>query len=467
MKLIIVRRYGFALGAFAIACVQSASAAFAGEPWRLDEALGAPDWLDAGGSYRIRYETLDGAFRKGAAGSDQILVERLLFGVRAHWNAVYLGAELEDSRTQLADAGTPLGTDEVDTFEPLQIYAGLRESDVVQSGDSLDVRAGRITIDAGSRRLVARNRFRNTLNAFTGIEGVWTGAGGTEVQAFYVLPVQREPANRDALAHNSTQLDKESFRVELWGILVSQKNLLGRASGEVYLYGLHERDRPGVAVADRDLYTPGLRLFAKPKAGAWDFEIEGALQFGTSRFTPSPSDTADLDHFAGFFHGDVAYSFDVQWSPRLVLQYDYASGDEHPGDRVNNRFDTLFGARRFDFGPTGIYGAFARSNIDSPGFRIEAKPAAGLGGFIGYRAVWLAASRDVLTAANLRDVAGDTGNFVGHQIEAELHYDLLPGNLVLETGGAYLIDGPFLRHAPGAPHAGNTSYFYVQSTLSF
>lgn len=463
----IIRRYVFALGAFAIVCVQSASAAFAGAPWRLTEVLNAPDWLDAGGSYRIRYETLDGAFRKGAAGSDQILAERLLFGVRAHWNAFYLGAELEDSRTQLADAGTPLGTDEVDTFEPLQIYAGLRESDVFHSGDSLDVTAGRITIDAGSRRLVARNRFRNTLNAFTGIEGVWTGTGGTAVQAFYVLPVQREPTSRDALARNSTQLDKESFRVELWGILVSQKNLLDRASGEVYLYGLHERDRPGVAVADHDLYTPGFRLFAKPKPGEWDFEIEGALQFGTSRFTALPSDTADLDHFAGFFHGDVAYSFDVQWSPRLVLQYDYASGDEHPGDGVNNRFDTLFGARRFDFGPTGIYGAFARSNIDSPGFRIEAKPAAGLGGFIGYRAVWLASSRDALTTANLRDASGKAGKFVGQQFEAELSYDLVPGNVALELGGAYLIDGLFLRHAPGAPHDGNTTYFYAQTTLTF
>ena len=40
----------------------------------------------------------------------------------------------------------------------------------------------------------------------------------------------------------------------------------------------------------------------------------------------------------------------------------------------NNRFDTLYGARRFDFGPTSIYGPFIRSNLNSPALRLFFKP---------------------------------------------------------------------------------------------
>ena len=67
-----------------------------------------------------------------------------------------------------------------------------------------------------------------------------------------------------------------------------------------------------------------------------------------------------------------------RWSPRLIFQYDYASGDDDPNDADNNRFDTLYGARRFDFGPTGIYGPFARANLSTPGMRIKLKPAANM-----------------------------------------------------------------------------------------
>ena len=85
--------------------------------------------------------------------------------------------------------------------------------------------------------------------------------------------------------------------------------------------------------------------------------------------------TQDLDHFAHFHHLSLGYSFDVPWSPRLSLHYDYASGDDDPSDGDNSRYDTLFGSRRFDYGPTSIYGAFARSNINTPGVRLALEPS--------------------------------------------------------------------------------------------
>jgi hypothetical protein len=65
------------------------------------------------------------------------------------------------------------------------------------------------------------------------------------------------------------------------------------------------------------------------------------------------------------------------------------------------------------------------------------------------------------------DPTGNSGTYVGSQIEAMLQYNALPGNLTLETGGAYLFHGTFLKEAPHAPQEGDTTYFYLSATVIF
>lgn len=123
-----------------------------------------PIWsLD--GSYRLRYESLHNAYRAGAAGSDQIIVSQLLASLKANGEHFFGELEIEDARSWLDDAGTPLGTDDVNTLEPLQVWVGWRQQ------DKFTVKAGRLTLSIGSRRLMARQRFRNTINAFDGVYG--------------------------------------------------------------------------------------------------------------------------------------------------------------------------------------------------------------------------------------------------------------------------------------------------------
>ncbi len=448
-----------------LAAALLASASASAGPFQLGTALGTPNWLTLGGSYRVRYETLEGAFRKGQVGSDQMLDERLLLHVEAELGALYVGGELEDARAQRDDTGTHLGTDSVDAFEPLRMYLGYRATGAFEPGDKLNVQVGRITIDEGSRRLVARNSFRNTINAFTGVRSTWTGPGATTVDAFFVLPVNRMPSTQGALLDNDVQLDSETTHTRFWGLFVSRPNLVGRATGELYMYGLHDESRPGVAVPYRDLYTPGFRLVTKPVAGDWDYELESALQFGTSRL--SATSTRNFRHLAGFLHASFGYAWAASWSPHLSFDYDYASGDRNPNDGQDNRFDTLYGARRFDFGPTGIYGAVARGNIDTPGLRLGLKPDGRLEVMAAYRLLWLASSRDAWTSANLQDPTGAAGRFLGDQAEAELRYAVVPGNLALEFGGAVLTHGSFQRQVPEAPKVADTTYGYAAVTAAF
>lgn len=445
----------------------AANAADQAAPWRLDEALATPDWFSLGGTYRLRYETLNHPYRAGASGSDEMLVGQLLLNARVTVNAFYAYVELQDSRQQLADSGTPLGTDSVNTFEPLQAYVGMRFDDVGSRGSRLDVTAGRMTINMGSRRLVARNAFRNTINSFTGVHASWKHSDGAEVRAFYVRPLQRKPADFDSLLDNDFELDTESSDVSLWGVFATAPDVFAGSNGEAYFYGFRSRDHVGIPAADRDVYTPGVRFYRTPAAESVDFETEASLQFGTSRLSTAATDTRDLQHRAGFFHGEIGYTWKARMSPRLELSYDYASGDDDPDDNENNRFDTLYGARRFDYGPTGIYGPIARSNISSPGMRLETKPSSKLTSMVGYRAVWLASDRDQYTSARLQDRTGASGSFVGHQIEAQVQYNLRPGNLVLEFGGAHLIHGEFLEDAPNAPAEGDTTYIYASALTTF
>lgn len=182
-------------------------------------------------------------------------------------------------------------------------------------------------------------------------------------------------------------------------------------------------------------------------------------------FALSMEDTTDLEHRALTTHAEVGISPRIPWKPRLAMLHDYASGDRNPMDGSTERFDPLFGARRFDFGPIGIYGPVNRSNIQSPGARISIAPTAKVDAFVAYRLFWLASRTDGWGAANVRDSMGGSGTFVGEHVEIQLRWSPFPMNLSLEAGAAYLRRGEFAKSAPDTRVA-NPAYVYSQVTVN-
>jgi hypothetical protein len=162
----------------------------------------------------------------------------------------------------------------------------------------------------------------------------------------------------------------------------------------------------------------------------------------------------------------IGYAFDAPCKPRLSFLYDYASGDKSALDGNSGRFNSLFGGRRFDFGPASIYGPFARANLNTPGVRLNLRPHAQWSAFVAYRAFWLASKRDAWTTAGTIDVAGRSGRFIGSQIELRVRYELLPKNLRLEFGYAHLFAGDFIDQAPGSRRQGDSNYVYTQLLLN-
>lgn len=423
--------------------------------------------FDVRGSLRTRYESLEGPIRRLASGSDQLLAKQLLIDFRANTDRTYAELEFADSRAWLNDAGTPLGTDDVNATELLQGYVGTRLHRTFVDDDSVDLRAGRLTLDLGSRRLIARNQFRNTINSFIGAHATWQRPGGDRLQLFATLPKERARDNPPGLDATEIGFNWQSLDSVLLGLLADTKRLPGGMLGSFFLYVFDEGEGQYGLASERTLFTPGVRLFAQPAPGRWDGELELAVQTGRSRAFSLAADGRTLRHRAGFVHVHAGRTLERPWQPRLVAQFDYASGDDDPLDDRNGHFDTLFGARRFEYGPTGIFGPFTRANLLSPGARLEFVAWDRVDTTVGYRVAWLAEARDRMDGTGLRDPSGASGRFIGQQLEVRVRGEAVPGRLHLEAGAAYLIHGSFLERAPGAPDVDDSTYVYLQTTLRF
>jgi hypothetical protein len=226
----------------------------------------------------------------------------------------------------------------------------------------------------------------------------------------------------------------------------------------------HDSDR--YSTRNRQLATTGLRWYRSQAVGELDFEVEGILQTGTSRATTSSSDRRDLNHVAYLIHVQSGYTVDLKWQPRLAIHYDEASGDNDPGDNSMGRFDTLYGARSWEFGPTGILGAFARGNLRSPGMRLNIKPLKNVSAMASYRYYWLAAARDAWTATGWRDSSGASGRDLGSQLEWTLTWSPVSPSLQIQTGGAQHWFGSFLGNVE--PSISDRSYYqFFQVSAKF
>lgn len=449
---------------FLIACPLLAPAAALAEPPSLQQAIGDPDNLKVSGSVRLRYETLDGQPRVGLPASDEQLALRSTLAAEYNTGVIRFGGELYDSRAWLHRPNDALSANEVNALELVQAYVAADLDAPFGKGSKLGVQAGRFTLNLGSRRLVAADDYRNTTNGYTGLRADVRTRSGLAATAIYVLPQIRLPDDRPSLEAHHVQWDRESFDLQLWGGYLSHNKLIEGVTAEVGYFGLLERDWPGHPTRNRDLDTVSARLIREPKAGSADFEVELISQTGDIRTSVSPGAPRQGVR-ASFVHADFGYSFAGQAKLRLSIEYDRASGDAAGGKY--GRFDTLFGMRRADLAPAGIYNAIGRANIETLGLRAEIAPQPAWDAFAAYRPMWLAEKTDSFSTTGVRDPSGAAGRFAGHQLEGRVRYWLVKGSLRAEVNALWLAKGRFLERAPNAPATGDTRYFTAGLTATF
>jgi hypothetical protein len=401
--------------------------------------LHLPDWIDVGVEHRTRLEVMTEPWRPGEEDTNQQLPQRtrLRIGVDPLPWARFL-VEFEDARTHF-DGQREFTGNTIDETDVLQLLATVGSRDLLGSGLRGDLHVGRLTMDFGSRRLVARNRYRNTTNSFEGVHLRLARGDAWRARAFVVHPVERREEQRDK------RLSEQLF----WGAAF-ESDALSWLRADLYYFGLDDDD------GDRDLHTFGARARREPGKQLVDYEVEAIGQLGRVQ---------GRDRRAVSGHAHVGYTLALPWSPRPLVRFDYATGSDD-ADGTSHTFDPLYGARRFDFGPTGIFGAFRRANLVSAGLELWLAPRPDLKARVAVRHWMLAQGKDTFSGNSLRDPTGDSGRALGQDVELGLQWTPRPW-VTVEAVYDHWWKGSYLSDVPGAGSSKDTDYFALSTLVRF
>ena len=429
-------------------------------PWALSDALGLDDGFTLSGEHQSRFEHYDGNVFAGASPNDGVFFLRTTLDAGYKRDGFSAQVEMVDSRQGQADRETRLSTSQVSTLDLLQANVAYKFG----SDNSSEIRVGRFTQDWGSRTLIARNRYRNTINTLDGVSFSHTQANGNEFKFLSAQPVRRTPRDRLSLLDNEHRGDQSSEALRLHGVFANLPNLLPSLFNvdlnlETYYVALKEKDTRKLQTSNRDLHTFGFRARSAAAVNEWDINWESIFQTGERRASSNPLDTADLDHQAFYHRVELAYSFDTPSRLRAIFEFNYASGDESPLDSDSGRFDTLLGVTAFEFGPVSLYPPISRSNIITPGIRLTATPWTNVALMADYRHFWLAQSRDSWGRTGQRDVTGNSGDYMGQHLELRVRWSVVPGNVRIDSG-LILLDSKDLIDL-------QSTFFYIGTKIDF
>lgn len=424
-------------------------------PWRLNDVLDLPEGFSISGTHRTRLETLSNNVRLGTSKNDEILTFQTFLNTR--YDKDRFGAQLEliDVRQALADVDSILDSTTINVLDIQQANVSYRFG--VSRNSSL--KFGRFSADYGSRRFVSRHRFGNAPNAFDGFEFQQRGESGYDLRLMATQPVRRLPSSRASILDNERESDKSSSGQKFYAAYLTLPDLREDLSLDLFAFALRENDTASVNTRNRKHETVGFRLQRAPVVEQSNFEVETAYQNGKRRGSTSPFDRIDLDHEAFYQYLMYGYSLPGLSRTRVMVEYSYASGDKNPFDTNSQSFDSLFGVTTFEFGPTGIYGVIDRHNISSPGVRIVTYPKTGVELMFSYRHFWLAQARDSFGRTGRQDAMGRTDDYMGQHLEARVRWDVVPGNVRIESGGAWL-------HTENLADE-NTLFAYAVATFTF
>ncbi len=328
----------------------------------------------------------------------------------------------------------------------LALYQGYIEMKEVWSLP-VSVRIGRQEIQLGSEFLIGNN---DTGSSFRGLsfDSVTTSTplGDFTLQTWYAKLVRNNnPVRLESsgdIWFNGTSLSYAGFEgmtIDLYGIRYKA------SSNDVY---------EALGIPDSvQFYTAGLR-FAGTKAH-FDWDIEGAYQFGDSGLADVPGVSSDEVSAIGAT-AKAGYTFDVKMQPRIFLNGAYFSGDEE-----NPAFNRLFSDHEY----SEFIDSTDLSNVWLVGGGVSAQltESLGLTGAVNYFQVVedFGASDD--------DLGFEFALYASYQYSEELSFNAGYSHFMAGDG---VEDGQFVvasgtEAIGGAGEADDLDYAFIETRIRF
>ncbi len=395
-------------------------------------------WLDLGLDQRTRLEYRHNDFRRATNEDDVpvLLRVRAYLAVKEVLDPFRFTLELEDARRY----GSQFARDDrdVNEWEPIQAFAELHFKQALGPQSPVRLRAGRMAFEVLDRRFIARNEWRNTTNTFQGFRGT----AGSEMDAWQLDLMALQP-----LLRKLTSLDERNKEQWFFAAIASLRPWSRFITLQPYVFWLRQDGR--VSNVERSIQAYALRGYGILGHSGFDYDFNVVLQRGQDD---------GLLHRAWGLASELGYTFETGWNPRLSGFLGYASGDKDPNDNLNQRFERFFGFAR----PWSNNDYFQWENIVAPKLRLEATPSKRLRFDAGYSGYFLASATDRWNNAGLRDATGESGTFVGNELDVRLRGKLMP-HVDLTFGYAFFSPGEFTR----ATSRREASHFaYLEASVS-
>jgi hypothetical protein len=178
-----------------------------------------------------------------------------------------------------------------------------------------------------------------------------------------------------------------------------------------------------------------------------------------------------LEHSAWAAHVAGGYTLEKTWAtPRLGLEYNFASGDSDPTDDQHETFENLFPTNHKFYGYMDF---FSWQNTHDVRANASIKPVKGLMITADYHAFWLADTSDYFYQANGRPrtagygINANAGSFVGHEVDLVATYTYKTYGSV-QAGYGHFFVGDYVNDSLASlGGATDANWAYVQLLFNF
>ena len=402
-------------------------------------------WASFGGHTRFRFEGWsDFAFGTPADSDDTFLLWRLTLHGDFHFGE-HLRVFVEGKSAQSTDRNLPGGRRalDVDSLDLEQAFADI--SLPVGDDVSLTLRAGRQAFLFGKQRLVSPLPWANTLRRWDGFTAI------AKVDAWTITGFWSQFAPVQKYEFNDSNSD-----IQFFGVYASGPVADTGVGLDLYYLGL---DRNGMfsfngTAGDEKRHTIGGRIFGTLDGSAFDYDIEGAYQFG---------EVGSGDVSAYMFASQLGFTLsDVGGTPRFFAGFDYASGDKSAGGGVET-FNQLFPLGHAYYGFIDFVGR--QNAVDfslGTTFRPFEKTTVYVSGHYLLRAdksdALYNAGGGVIRAGSLSD-----DREIGTEIDVTMKYKI-DAHTTFELGYSHFVTGNFIEESGSSD---SMDFIYTQITYIF